>query len=156
VRATFHPGATNFRTVGAAASRGVATAQYSTSPALARATTRIPTALAAGWHTNDAVVDLEGTGGGLRDLLGTCPHTSLHVIPASVTMSLATDTATPSGAMATPMCSARAELILASKSLSARSERDVEVFWNLESWANWQIALTQASTDNRSVLSTMW
>jgi hypothetical protein len=47
----------------------------------------------------------------------------LQLIPPSVILPFATDTETPSGAMLALICSANAEAIFASKSLSARAER---------------------------------
>ena len=80
----------------------------------------------------------------------------LQVVPASVTLPLATDTDTPNGAIATLMCSTSAELIFASRSLLASADRDVKVSRNRRPSASLQTAVTQASTDSRSVFSTMW
>jgi hypothetical protein len=74
-----------------------------------------------------------------------------QVVPASVTLPLATDTDTPKGAIATLMCSTSAELIFASRSLLASADRDVKVSRNHRPSDSLQTAVTQASTDSRSV-----
>ena len=73
-----------------------------------------------------------------------------------MTLPLATDTDRPNGAIATLMCSTSAELILTSRSLLASADRDVKVSRNRTPSASLETASTQASTDSRSVFSTIW
>jgi hypothetical protein len=57
----------------------------------------------AGWHAEDAVVDLQHASAGVRDLLRLPPQAPAAGRAASVILPLAIETDKPNGAMATPI-----------------------------------------------------